>query len=121
LFSTINQDIFFSDENAPRSKKQKLNFSEIKCICFNVCGIKSKLVLPEFMQLITTHDICIFIETNTDKYDILNIPDGFSYVALKSPTSAHFMSFSIKFTNSFSISKNASIDEYREFSGGMYY
>jgi hypothetical protein len=30
------------------------------------------------------------------------------------------MAFSIKFTNSFSISKNAFIDEYREFSGGMY-
>ena len=70
-----------TDENAPRSKKQKLNFSEIKCICLNVCGIKSKLVLPEFIQLNTTHDICIFIETKTDKYDILNIPDGFSYVA----------------------------------------
>lgn len=70
-----------TDENAPRFKKQKLNFSEIKCICLNVCGIKSKLLLPEFIQLITTHDICIFIETKTDKYDILNIPDGFSYVA----------------------------------------
>jgi hypothetical protein len=34
--------------------------------------------------------------------------------------SAHFMSFSIKFTNSFSISKNAFIDEYREFSGRVY-
>jgi hypothetical protein len=66
-----------TDENAPRSKKQKLIFSEIKCICLNVCGIKSKLVLPEFIiQLITTHDICIFIVTKTDKYDILNIPDG---------------------------------------------
>jgi hypothetical protein len=30
-----------------------------------------------------------------------------------------FMSLCIKFTNSFSISKNAFIDEYREFSGGM--
>jgi hypothetical protein len=40
-------------------------------------------LLPEFIQLITTHDICIFIETKTDKYDILNIPDGFSYVANK--------------------------------------
>ena len=69
-----------TDENAPRSKKQKLNFSEIKCICLNVCGIKSKLVLPEFIQFNTTHDICIFIETKTDKYDILNIPDGFSYL-----------------------------------------
>jgi hypothetical protein len=43
-----------SDGNAPRSKKQKLNFSEIKCICLNVCGIKSKLLLPEFIQLITS-------------------------------------------------------------------
>jgi hypothetical protein len=38
-------------------------------------------------------------------------------LALKSPTSAHFMSLCMKFTNSFSISKNAFIDEYREFSG----
>jgi hypothetical protein len=30
------------------------------------------------------------------------------------------MSFSIKFTKSFSISKNAFIDEYREFSGRVY-
>jgi hypothetical protein len=30
------------------------------------------------------------------------------------------MSFSIKFTISFSISKNAFIDEYREFSGRVY-
>jgi hypothetical protein len=43
-----------TDENAPRSKKQKLIFSEIKCICLNVCGIKSNLLLPEFIQLITT-------------------------------------------------------------------
>jgi hypothetical protein len=26
-------------------------------------------------------EVCIFIGTKTDKYDILNIPDGFSYVA----------------------------------------
>jgi hypothetical protein len=29
------------------------------------------------------------------------------------------MSFSMKFANSFSISKNASIEEYREFSGNI--
>ena len=29
----------------------------------------------------TWYTVCIFIETKTDKYDILNIPDGFSYVA----------------------------------------
>jgi hypothetical protein len=28
-----------------------------------------------------SNTVCIFIETTTDKYDILNIPDGFSYVA----------------------------------------
>jgi hypothetical protein len=59
-------------------KNRNLFFSDIKCICLYVCGIKSKLLLPEFIQLITSHDICILIETKTDKYDILNIPDGFS-------------------------------------------
>jgi pantoate kinase len=57
---------------------------------------------------------------------IIKVPSGSekssktAVIALKSPTSAHFMSFSIKFTNSFSISKNAFIDEYREFSGRVY-
>jgi hypothetical protein len=41
-------------------------------------------------------------------------------VNLQKTKGAHFMSFSIKFTNSFSISKNAFIDEYREFSGMVY-
>jgi hypothetical protein len=41
-------------------------------------------------------------------------------LALKSPTSAHFMSFTMKFTSSFSISKNASIDEYRDQKQAMY-
>jgi hypothetical protein len=97
---------------------QQKNVDLIECICLNVCGIKSKHLSPEFIQLITIHDICIFIETKTDKYDILNIPDGFSYVVknrklFKHKSGgivAHFMSFSMKFANSFSISKNASID-----------
>jgi hypothetical protein len=84
----------------------------------NKRSLLSKPLLPEFIQLITTHDICIFIETKTDKSDILNIPDGFSYVAKN--RKIFKMSFSMKFANSFSISKNASIEEYKEFSGGMY-
>jgi hypothetical protein len=32
-----------TDENAPRSKKQKLNFSDRKCLWYQV-----KLLLPEF-------------------------------------------------------------------------
>jgi hypothetical protein len=31
--------------------------------------------------MIYSTNVCIFIETKTDKYDILNIPDAFSYVA----------------------------------------
>jgi hypothetical protein len=46
----------------------------LKAVIFRAILIRKTII-------ITTHDICIFIETKTDKYHILNIPDGFSYVA----------------------------------------
>jgi hypothetical protein len=79
----------------------------ISCVVINYINSDNKsfnLVPQTFKQI---H----FISEKSSKTAVL---------ALKSPTSAHFMSFSMKFTNSFSISKNASIDEYREFSGRMY-
>ena len=67
-----------TDENAPMSKKQKLNFSEIKCLWYQV---KTFITWIYTVNYNTWYTVCIFIETNTDKYDILNIPDAFSYVA----------------------------------------
>jgi hypothetical protein len=40
--------------------------------------IRSKLLLPEFLDLIKSNDICIFLETETDIYDIFNLPTGYT-------------------------------------------
>ena len=47
----------------------------------NVCGIKSKLLNPDFCELITKYDILVFTETKTDKFDILELPTGYDYFA----------------------------------------
>jgi hypothetical protein len=38
---------------------------------------KSKLLLPDFDDLIKCHDICIFLESKIDDLDILNLPNGY--------------------------------------------
>lgn len=52
-------------------------FSEIQFCSINVCGLKSKLLLADFDDLIKWHDICIFLESKIDDLDILNLPNGY--------------------------------------------
>ena len=49
--------------------------------CLNVCGLVSKLVNPDFLQLIEKYDILIFQETKTDVYDRLLLPKGYTFKA----------------------------------------
>ena len=44
----------------------------------NVCGLKSKLRFGEFHDIIKGYDIFIRIETKIDKFDILNLSEGYS-------------------------------------------
>lgn len=46
---------------------------------FYVCGLKSKLLNPDFVDLIRKHDILVFVETKLDELDVINLPDGYSY------------------------------------------
>ena len=46
----------------------------------NVCGLKSKLKFQEITDIIVSHDIIIFVETKLDDLDILNVPNGYSYI-----------------------------------------
>lgn len=43
----------------------------------NVCGLKSKLNCPEFIELVKSHDVNIFVESKTDELDVLNLPNGY--------------------------------------------
>ena len=47
----------------------------------NVCGIRSKLLNPDFELLIKKYDILVFAETKTDEFDELKLPEDYTYFA----------------------------------------
>jgi hypothetical protein len=50
--------------------------NKITVTYLNVCGLKSKLLIPEFLDLIKLYDIIFFCETKLDSYDL---PEGYSF------------------------------------------
>ena len=48
--------------------------TELKLLSLNVCGIRSKLNYPEFINLINSYDIVGVQETKTDELDTVDIP-----------------------------------------------
>lgn len=46
----------------------------------NVCGLKSRLEYPDFVNYFTTYDILCFQETKLDKFDIVSLP-GFAAIS----------------------------------------
>lgn len=46
-----------------------------------MCGITSKLLNPDFVNLIKSYDILIFTETKTDELDDLKLPNEYSFYA----------------------------------------
>ena len=58
-----------------RAPDQKVNRKKtLRFLTLNVCGPKSKLLLPEFHSLISEFDIIGLQELKTDSLDTLNIP-----------------------------------------------
>ena len=45
----------------------------LKICTINVCGLKSKLVYPEFEDLINEHDFVCVTESKLDNYDSISI------------------------------------------------
>ena len=44
-----------------------------------MCGLKSKLLNPDFNLLIKQYDILVFTETKTDNYDVLELPNDYTF------------------------------------------
>jgi hypothetical protein len=55
------------------------NVNKLNITFLNVCGIKSKLLNPNFDLLIKSYDVLIFTETNTDEFDELT--EEYTYFA----------------------------------------
>ena len=56
-----------------------LFINKLNVTYLNVCGLKSKLLNPDFVDLIKKHDILFCVETKLDELDVINLPDGYSY------------------------------------------
>ena len=49
--------------------KKSLNFASL-----NVCGLRRKVLYPEFSDLVKSYDLFCVCETKIDKYDDINLP-----------------------------------------------
>ena len=59
---------------------KKIHLSGLNVYYLNVCGLQSKLKFTEFSNIFQTYDVLVFVETKLDDLDIIDLPDGFSYV-----------------------------------------
>jgi ubiquinone biosynthesis protein COQ9 len=76
--------------------------NKITVTYLNVCGLKSKLLIPEFLDLIKLYDIIFFCETKLDSYDL---PEGYSFATkirkkFASPNKTFLFTLEIKSVNS---------------------
>lgn len=46
----------------------------------NVCGLKSKLKFQEFNDIVQKYDVCFLVESKLDDLDIIEVPNGYTYV-----------------------------------------
>jgi exonuclease III len=58
------------------NKLNKLNITYL-----NVCGISSKLLNPDFETLINNYDILVLVETKTDEYNNIKLPNEYACYA----------------------------------------
>ena len=43
------------------------DYTKLRILSLNVCGLKSKLIIPDFSLLISKYDILCFLESKTDE------------------------------------------------------
>ena len=69
-------------ESLPRAKTDSVVTEEtartLTVISLNVCGLKSKLLVPEFCTMLQNYDIAIFCETKCDNLDMPVLENSFS-------------------------------------------
>ena len=69
------------DNTSDTHEWSSINSSRITFI--NVCGLKSKLLNPNFCDIIKEYNIVGFLESKLDQYDVLNVPNGYDYIMKK--------------------------------------
>ncbi len=58
-------------------------FSSVKFMSLNVCGVKSKLRNPEFLDMLEKHDVAVLQESKTDDVDLDLLENEFTNIGYK--------------------------------------
>ena len=58
----------------------KLNGQSLKIASLNVCGLKTRLEYPDFVNYFSSFDIICYQETKLDEFDIVSLP-GFTAIS----------------------------------------
>jgi hypothetical protein len=79
LDSAGNDDSIMIDSLNDDSVCSQIEFDglTVRCLSLNVCGLKSRLLFPEFIELICKHDIICLVETKLEDIDVVKI-NGFT-------------------------------------------
>lgn len=75
VINTLQPSLAKSTKNNDSSKSaDTLNEQSLKFASLNVCGLKRKILFPEFSSLINNYDVFSVCETKLDRYDLIELP-----------------------------------------------
>ena len=74
--STLQPSCFTmnSRNNDTAKLDDNLNDKSLKFASLNVCGLKRKVLYPEFSSLVNNYDMLSVCETKLDRYDLIELP-----------------------------------------------
>ena len=65
----------YDNNNSPSVQCAAENtYHDLKLLSLNVCGLKSKLKIPEFIEMVNSYDIVALQETKLDDVDYIEVP-----------------------------------------------
>lgn len=73
LYETVNRSSENDNSHSSENTREKPDFNRncINILSLNVCGIRNKIVYPEFKSLLDNHDIVCLTEAKLDDCDAL--------------------------------------------------
>lgn len=71
---TTDVEVHPNTSQSPELSIVKKNIKKMKILTLNVCGQKSRLICPEFLDLLNQYSIIGLQEAKCDDLDYINIP-----------------------------------------------
>ncbi|KAL7392396.1 hypothetical protein ABVT39_024269 [Epinephelus coioides] len=81
LIGYVNVD--YKDFGIDKSGVQKSHCDDPLIITLNVCGLRSKIEVPDFIEMCKKYEVLCFCETKTDNMDIPDLTEKFNHMGFQ--------------------------------------